>query len=302
MPVKLSSLRLKTGNPGPALEFYTKILGMTLKGQRENERSAAYELQYPGQESALELIHDRTTSAVESYQQEKSDNYWKFSLFVDDIQQAYRFLMGRGVPTNEPHQFGDIGYLMHTQDHENYQLEFIQKTFQHNSPGGPGAGESPDRIGRPLLGLITIRTRDPMKSIHFYESCLGMKMLVRMYVNRGDGFTLYFLGTKDLRPPNPDWDAIENREWLYQQQETFIELQYYWGSEYREGFALKANHSSSMGLDGIKFRSGDLEATKRGLSENDIDFTTAADDATRRPGIRLLSPDAHRIVVEQRTT
>ena len=66
---------------------------------------------------------------------------------------------------------------------------------------------------------------------------MDLKLLVRMYVKRGAGFTLYFLGDKKLQPPNPDIDAIENREWMYQQSHLFIEIQHYWSSEFDDEFS-----------------------------------------------------------------
>ncbi|WP_290672028.1 hypothetical protein [Kordia sp.] len=62
--------------------------------------------------------------------------------------------------------------------------------------------------------MFTIRTKDPLKIIAFYENILDLKLFVRMYVDRGIGFTLYFLGDKNLQAPNPDIDALENIEWM----------------------------------------------------------------------------------------
>ena len=67
----------------------------------------------------------------------------------------------------------------------------------------------------------------------FYRGSLGMKLLVREDVSQF-GFVLYFLAFTDEKPPNPNVDAVENREWLYQRPYTVLELQVFQdGSEHK---------------------------------------------------------------------
>jgi len=88
-------------------------------------------------------------------------------------------------------------------------------------------------------------------------------------VTRGNGFTLYFLGDKSFDVPNQDIDAIENREWMYQQNHLFIEIQHYWNSEYDTNFSLKPTPNN--GLKSINF-SGNLDVLKERLIAKNISF------------------------------
>ncbi|MFC5046531.1 hypothetical protein ACFSTE_03085 [Aquimarina hainanensis] len=218
-----------------------------------------YNLVLKNNNHKIQLEFDRS-STIKPYDQDGIDNYWKFSLFVDDIQKIYTELLKLNHPVGAPFQFGNIGYLSHTTDTEHHQIEFIQKTFKQN--------EILNTDEQIALGLLTIRTKDPVKIIKFYEDILDLKLFVRMYVNRGDGFTLYFLGNKNLQAPNTDIDVIENREWMYQQSHLFIEIQY-WNSEHDNNFLL--NSTLENGLQIINF-SGDLNILRRRLIESGVVF------------------------------
>jgi len=296
--MRITSLQLKTQNPVQAITFYTTIFGLTLQEKFENDTGVVYILQFPEGNAHLELLHNPKNTIAENYQQDARDNYWKYSVFVEDIQQAYRFLKTKGVSSNEPYQFGDIGYLMHTKDQENYQVEFIQKTFQQNTPTDSNTSKFSDETGSLSLGLLTLRTKDPVKSIQFYERFLGLKLLARMYVDRGSGFTLYFLGRKNLTPPNIDMDALENREWLYHQKEAFIELQYYWGSEHQADFTLQANHTKQVGLKQIKFTTENLDDFKKLLDKSKLAYVAGFNTINQQQYIEITSPDAHKIIIE----
>lgn len=296
--MKLKSLQLNTQSPQQAIDYYTTVMGMTLINNYESDTEIIYELQYPNTDTCLELISNLNNTHSEAYQEARMDNYWKYSVFVDDIQQAYRFLNKKQILTKEPYQFRDIGYLMHTKDIENYQIEFIQRTFQQNTPKHIIDSNISNNIGQPSLGLITIRTQDPLKSIRFFESVLDLKLLARMYVPRGNGFTLFFLGDKNLTPPNMNIDAIENREWLYHQKDLFLEIQYYWGTEYQEGFKLNANLDKRMGLNGIKLQSGNLERIEKALINNQIEYTIFHGESKQKKGLQFYSPDKQLIKVE----
>jgi len=296
--MRITSLQLKTQNPAQAVAFYTTILGLTLQEKFENSTGTVYILQFPEGNAHLELWYNPTNTTTESYQQDAQDNYWKYSVFVEDIQQAHRFFKNKGISSNEPYQFGDIGYLMHTKDQESYQIEFIQKSFQQNTPTDASEPKFSDTTGPLSLGLLTLRTKDPVKSIQFYEQFLGLKLLVRMYVERGSGFTLYFLGRKDLTPPSADIDALENREWLYHQKEAFIELQYYWGSEHQADFSLQANHAKQAGLKQIKFASENLDNFRKLLKAKKQTYVEGFDTSSQQPWVQIMTPDKHPIVIE----
>ncbi len=258
----LQSFTLQIFEPKQTISYYTDVLGFRLLNEFSENDTTYYNLCFENTNIHIQLKYTASLQKTD-YQQVATDNYWKYSLFVDNIQKIYKELQGQNYVINEPYQFSDIGYLAHTTDPENHQLEFIQKTFKQNTPTSFLEKENT------ALGLLTIRSKDPIKSITFYEDILDLKLFVRMYVDRKNGFTLYFLGNKDLKVFSPDIDAIENREWMYQQEHLFIEIQHYWNSEYDNDFVLNA--SQDNGLQSINFK-GDLDLLKERLKKNRISY------------------------------
>ncbi len=285
--IKLQSFTLQIFEPEQTLSFYINVLGFSLLNEFLEDNSTYYNLYLENEHFNIQLKYSPSLTKT-LYQQTSTDNYWKYSLFVTDIQKIYTQLQNQNHKIGEPYQFGDIGYLSHTIDIENHHVEYIQKTFKQNKQ----AISKTDFLFKEdmALGLLTIRTKDPVKSIKFYEEILELKLLVRMYVDRSNGFTLYFLGDKTLRPPNPDIDAIENREWMYQQSHLFIEIQHYWGSEYDKDFSL--NSTSINGLQTINF-SGNIVALKEKLKAKSIMFNEEVDK------VIFYTVDKHKIVVKK---
>ena len=278
--MKLRSFSLQIYNPEKTLDFYTKVLGLSLINEFYKGEIAYYDLRYNNPNYYIRLTYNPLIQP-RLYQEKATDNYWKYSLFVDDIQEVYNNLLAHNFKIGAPFQFGDIGYLAHTADTENHKIEYIQKTFKQHK-----ILNTKEPVA---LGLITIRTKDPVKIIKLYEEVLDMKLFVRMYVNRGKGFTLYFLGDKNLQAPNPDIDAIENRKWMYQQSHLFIEIQHFWNSEYDNDFNLE--NTQQTGLQTINF-SGDLDELKERLRLHNIAFKQGKDN------ISFDTLDNYTIVVE----
>lgn len=290
--MKLKSFRLRINNP-KTINFYTKILGMKLKNTFEHIKGTLSILNFENQDYCLELFHEKEDNSIK-YSQKPDDNYWKHSLFIDNIQRVNSKIKEYNIPIGEPYQFGDIGYLSHTKDIEDHQIEFIQKTFKQNTvPSTPK--ENYPLLENPVLGLLTIRTKDPIKSIQFYEDICGMKLHARMYVKRSNGFTLYFLGSPELTPPSLDIDALENREWMYQQNHLFIEIQHYWGSEYDDNFILNHNH---QGCQLVKFE-GDLLILKNKLLKRNIPFLEKENQQESKNEIHFYSVDNLKILATE---
>ena len=190
---------------------------------------------------------------------------------------------------------------MHTKDTENYSIEYIQKFFKNNSKPTTNIESLPLKEA-PVFGLITLRTRDPLKSIKFYEHLFELKFLVRMYVDHGNGrgFTLYFLGPKHLQPPNElDIDAIENREWMYQQKESFIELQYHWGTEQDFNLEYSDRSDKVIGLKGIVFETSDLSDVILKLRRSNITVSKEQEEISHEEVVFLRGPDNQKIIIRE---
>ena len=293
--MKFISFKIQIQKPEETIAFYTQVLGMHLEETFETNTTIIYQLKFKAQDFHLELVYKKNNSKPETYQQKWDDNYWKFSIFVNNIQRVSDLITKQGIPIKKPFQFNDIGYLAHTQDLEQHQIEFIQKTFKQNTPITQPNYKLPLQE-TPLTGLLTIRTIDPIKSIQFYETIFDMKLLVRMYVERENGFTLYFLGDKTLNPPSKDIDAIENREWMYQQNKPFIEIQYYWNSEYNQSLQLKKNR---LGLQSIVFEENYETAIEK-LENHAVEFKQESILGTTKKIIKLTSIDNHNIEIISR--
>ena len=160
------------------------------------------------------------------------DVYWKIRLSLIDVDCS--LLVRGGVDVISPKQFCDIGYMYHLKDAVGYSIEFLQHDFQSNF--------CLERIKTSLqpnltlgqqthLGQITLRVLNIEKSLGFYQSALGMKLLSRQ--NIPDMFDLYFLACTDEKPPADDLNAVEIREWLWRRPYTTLELQY-WPQEKRK--------------------------------------------------------------------
>lgn len=174
--MNLQSFTLQIFDPEVTISYYTRVLGFRLLNEFSENDSTYYELCFENTQIHIQLKYTLSLKKVD-YQQVATDNYWKYSLFVDHIQKIYKELQHQNYVINEPYQFGDIGYLAHTTDTENHQIEFIQKTCKQNTSTGSIEKENT------ALGLLTIRSKDPIKSIKFYEDLLELSLFVRMYVN-----------------------------------------------------------------------------------------------------------------------
>ena len=93
----------------------------------------------------------------------------------------------------------------------------MEETQAHRSVAGRGSGRSP------------IRVADLESALAFYRDRLGMTLLSIQPVP-AYGFTLYFLAFTEECPPNPDLEAVENREWLWQRPYTTHEFQHVSGA------------------------------------------------------------------------
>lgn len=157
--------------------------------------------------------------------------YWKIGITLADVDIARARLLAAGVAVSEAAQFLDVGYLCHLHDYDGYCIELLQHDFAHNHKAvvaNPGY-----ELGNaPTLGQITLRISDAEASLHFYQDLLGMRLLSRQVVAAYQ-FTLYFLACTDDVPPNPDIDAVENREWLWQRPYTTLELQHVWRDDWQ---------------------------------------------------------------------
>ncbi|XP_078365882.1 uncharacterized protein LOC144650094 [Oculina patagonica] len=156
-----------------------------------------------------------------------SDVYWKIGLSLVDVDTARSQLVRQGVDVTSTKQFRDIGYMCHLKDPFGYSIELLQHDFKCNfcSERIQSSLQPNLALGQQThLGQITLRVSDIEKTLSFYQSALGMKLLSRQ--NIPNMFDLYFLACTDEKPPSDDLNAVEIREWLWRRPYTTLELQH----------------------------------------------------------------------------
>lgn len=208
---KLSSLTLNVNNPESLSVFYRDILSM---------RPMQSGLGYGG--IGAELCLNKHSDPAK-YQPGPVDRYWKIAITLPDLDLAVAWLRQHNVDVSDPHQFRDIARMTHLRDPEGHVIELIQHQFEDTQPRTKGNPDLP-LGGGAEIGLITLRTTDIEAELAQYQA-LGMKYLSRQALT-DIGFDLYFLACTDEVQPDPNVNAVSNREWLWQRPYTVLEFQH----------------------------------------------------------------------------
>jgi len=213
---KIETLVLNVTDPQSLAGFYCDVLGM----QRSNhDEGIAVGYGRDGADIVL-----RPASAAGAYEHKAQDRYWKIALTLPDVDHAHAWLTRHRVAASDPHQFRDVGYLSHFTDPEGHVIELVQHTFAGSPRTREGHSDLP-LGGGCEIGLVTLRTGDIAAEMKRLHTGFGLTYLVRERVT-DLGFDLYFFSGNGDDPPDPDPDALVNREWLYQRPYTVLELQH----------------------------------------------------------------------------
>jgi len=245
----LIELTLDVSDPESSVEFYTKALGMELftHSSPTSGGESTWVLGFR-QGAKLKLRHradERCRDAV--YEPGENDLYWKIGITLADVDLARERLNTRGIEVTEPCQFHDIGYLCHLEDPDGYCIELLQHQFARNFVSVPALDGYP-LGGVAMIGQVSINVTEIDKDLAFFQNQLGLRLLSRQAVP-GRGFTLYFLADTGDMLPDPDVDAVENREWLWQRPYTVLELRSW--DQKRPGLAISPD--DSLGFRGVRF-------------------------------------------------
>ncbi|MFD1156538.1 VOC family protein [Roseovarius aestuarii] len=210
---RLSGIRLSVYDPEVLADFYRSHLGMTAR-----ETADGWRVGYEGIDADILL-----RSGGAAYSPARSDRYWKIGITLPNVDMAFDQLSAAGFDVSKPHQFRDIGYMCHLSDPEGFQIELLQHEFEGKRPPGVGNPSLP-LGGGARIGQITLRSGDIDASRRSCED-LGMRLLSVQPVT-DFGFTLYFWAFTDDILPDPDFEAIENRNWLWKRAYTTLEIQH----------------------------------------------------------------------------
>ena len=217
--MRLARLFFNVRSASQVLEFYTSMLGMERFGAQ-----SALRLGYSEGQALLSFSEDQTLTP---YRPAPADFYWKIGITVRNLDHAVAFLQRQGWPVSEPRQFRDIGYLCHLQDPEGLSIELLQHGFQGNEGEAPAHGHP---VGaQAILAHLTLRVADIASAKAYFGDTLGMRLMsVQPVPERG--FCLYFFSWSDEPLPEPELEAVGNREWLWARPYTLVELQHLEGA------------------------------------------------------------------------
>ena len=221
---ELVELTLDIGDPDRSLPFYTDVLGMSVCSSSGSPAvgESVWLLGF-GKGANLKLRHRSSEPFRDAvYQPTDNDLFWKIGITLADVDRARQRLVENGIDVSEPCQFHDIGYLCHFEDPDGYCIELLQHRFECNFVRSP-ALEGYPLGGEAMIGQVSLNVSDIDKALAFYQDQLGLRLLSRQVVP-DRGFTLHFIADTNDRLPDPDVDAVENREWLWQRSYTLLEL------------------------------------------------------------------------------
>ncbi|WP_028110034.1 VOC family protein [Ferrimonas futtsuensis] len=229
--MKIAEHRLRVSNLKRSMTFYHNLLGMELVSLESDGGGQCVTLSYGPEQASLVLLEDKVPLAV-AIQPNPAEGYWKFSLAVDSVPGAVRALRRMGVATGDPFEVPQVATLCHFTDPDGYCIELVQRTL---GAGDQLQGEPGFERFAPSMLLSTVRIKEPGLSLAFYQQAMGMRLLSRQPVPERN-MTLYFLGYDDAALPEPELEAVANREWLWQRPYTLLELQHIQGTESLPGF------------------------------------------------------------------
>lgn len=151
--------------------------------------------------------------------------FWKLGITLGNLDHAVSYLRSRGIVVSNPRQFQEIGYLTHIIDPSGNTIELLQKGFEGNH-AEPVTGHP---VGaQAILAHITLRVRD-IPAAKIWAEKQSLRLMSVQHVN-SHGFTLYFYAWSNEILPDPDYEAVENREWLWARPYTILELRHLHGS------------------------------------------------------------------------
>ncbi len=233
---KITRHHLRARDADAASAFYGDLLGMRDFGAEAGARLFGYD---PAQ--CLLALHP---GATQPYEPIANDFYWKIGITLANLDAAVRYLRDRGHPVRDPVQFRDIGYMTHLSDPDGLSIELLQHGFEGR--------EKPAPDGHPIgaqatIAHITLRVSDIDKAQRYLADHLDMRLMSVQPV-APYGFCLYFYTWSDDTLPNPDLDAVENREWLWSRPYALVELQHLTDPTVRIRMRRDASRPDFMGL------------------------------------------------------
>ncbi len=239
--MRLSRLCFNVCNAAQQADFYTSLLGMEQLGE-----DAGPAFGYHQDQALLEFRE----SPRKAYAPAGDDLYWKIGITLQNLDYAVEYLTSQGWPVSAPRQFRDIGYMCHLTDPEGLHIELLQQGFEGNHGAIPNAGHP---IGaQAILAHLTLRVANLDAAKDAFGGAMGMRLMSVQPVPERD-FSLYFYSWSDAPLPEPDLEAVGNREWLWARPFTLLELQHLEAAS-----AVRAPRPDEAGFAGFAYGGDEL--------------------------------------------
>ena len=219
--MKIARNRLCVADPATVRAFYCDLLGM-----------AAFE----GKGAPIGYDRDQCLLEFEGgadapFYDVGDGFYWKIGITLEDLDAAVGYLRAEGCDVSEPRQFQEIGYMCHLRDPSGLPIELLQQSFEGGHTPFAEARGHPVGV-QATLAHVTLRISDLTAAKRICEERLGMRLMsVQPVALPERRFTLYFYAWSQEALPDPDLEAVANREWLWARPYTLLELQLLEGAD-----------------------------------------------------------------------
>jgi len=154
---------------------------------------------------------------------------------------------------------------------------------------------------RPSFQQIMLRVKDPVKSLTFYQTYMGMTLIDKYNFPQWD-FDLYFLmtlpqgTTYDLEP-----GSEEAHGYLWNVSGTVLELTHNYGTEKKEDFKYHPGNQENDGFGHIAFNCLDVYDACKKLEQNGVTFKKKPDEGRMKGLAFAYDPDGYWVEIVQRS-
>eukprot|EP00051_Salpingoeca_urceolata_P010124 m.123449 g.123449 ORF g.123449 m.123449 type:complete len:330 (+) comp16588_c0_seq1:4831-5820(+) len=302
---------LRVKDPVKSIEFYTKLMGMTLIDKCQfpemkfdlyflatiDKKGPAYSLT-PGTDEAhrflwttnlvtLELTHNYGTESDDSKYHvgnQEGDGFGHIAFNCDDVYAASDKLAAAGVGFKKKPDEGRMKGLAFAYDPDGYWVEIVKRKE------GSVANEF-------NLSQTMLRVKDPEPTIKFYQS-LGLTLVRESHF---DSFSLYFMANLDKEVQTPDPKSEEARDFVKTLFAPVLELTHNHGTEKDEGFKHSTgNEADRKGFGHIGFLVDDVDEACKELEALGSGFVKRPSDGTMKGLAFAKDPDGYWVEIIKR--
>lgn len=208
---------------------------------------------------------------------------------TDNVYSSYDRLAAKGVSFQKTPDGGKMKGISFALDPDGYWIEICERSqnalftekLEYN------------------LSQTMLRVKDPVKSLDFYCSKLGMTRVCEAHKESGK-FSVYFLSSH-IDSAEVEGKSEEER-WAVMKSSfhPFLELTHNWGTETHQPFKYHCGNEEPKGFGHTGFLVDGLETFCQGLQAQDVPFKKLPHDGKMRGIAFALDPDGYAVELIQR--